>query len=1085
MAHGAEGTDVGAGELLDALADLAPSGEQRTGGLAVPTEWFRWLPLGGVSAMSIMALAQPVTTVEPVPAWVAVDRRFGERLAAVDQVRAGERTLRIGFLFVAGRTEDAAGRRRRVFHPLVTMPVRVHRPPLSEAHLVSTGDPEVTELVTDGDVRADLERRMEFGGGALDGVPAVVPPALLARLSRLRAFAVEVAAAAGLPATRLVPADASPDDFMRRDGLVVAAGLAVYARHETGGVGRAVSLRAWADAHGDTGTPAAHTRTAFHDLYGLARPEVRGRPEPAADPPAELGSPFVLTPAQRDAVLRSREEPVTLVSGAPGTGKSHTLVAVACDALSRGESVLVAAKSDATVDALLGLLERAPGPTPVVFGSNERRQALAARLAAGRLQPADRATVAAHRATAEDAAARRDDLRHAMVALLTAESFLTAGDTPSVGSGGDAWTGARGGPSAEPGAGRFGGVGVGGGPAEALARARRTAPAFFPGGPDRLDALLAPPGTGFGEPGLSLDLAGDSGIADIRAGGDGLGTAGREVAGSAGAGVGGPDGPVVVRRDQVAGDEVLEEAGRLLDRVYAPARWWWPRRKARIALRRLARLAGAEPGASPDDLAAALGVARAARDAANLAAAGGLAFGARWTDLEVADAHVRDAVARWLAVESRSARRLTSRTLKEVAGLATALRSGRAARRSQLERLRGTDLTRPLPLWVGTLADIEDLLPPQPAMFDLVMLDEASAIDQPLAVPALLRARRAVIAGDPRQLRHVTFVSDERMRAVAAAHGIDRDPVLTATMDVRRNSTFDVAAGVTPVVTLDEHFRSAPHLVEFVARRLYGGEVRVATRAPSTESKDCVTVIRLDGDRGEDGVVSAEVDRTIDELRRLRREGARSVGVVTPFRAQADALEGAVLRAFGADDVEAMDLRVGTVHAFQGNERDVVVASLGLGPGAPAASWRFAEDPHLFAVFATRARRRLTLLVSADPPAGGLVADYLAQVDEPPPRPRPAGAVSERAVAVAADLRLAGLDATAGYPTGRHVVDICVATAGRDVAIETGVHPAGPEAHVDRHLALRRAGWRILEAHASRHPDRARLVLDLAHALTH
>jgi hypothetical protein len=93
--------------------------------------------------------------------------------------------------------------------------------------------------------------------------------------------------------------------------------------------------------------------------------------------------------------------------------------------------------------------------------------------------------------------------------------------------------------------------------------------------------------------------------------------------------------------------------------------------------------------------------------------------------------------------------------------------------------------------------------------------------------------------------------------------------------------------------------------------------------------------------------------------------------------------------------------------------------------------------------------------------------------------------VSERAVAVAADLRLAGLDATAGYPTGRHVVDICVATAGRDVAIETGVHPAGPEAHVDRHLALRRAGWRILEAHASRHPDRARLVLDLAHALTH
>jgi hypothetical protein len=215
-------------------------------------------------------------------------------------------------------------------------------------------------------------------------------------------------------------------------------------------------------------------------------------------------------------------------------------------------------------------------------------------------------------------------------------------------------------------------------------------------------------------------------------------------------------------------------------------------------------------------------------------------------------------------------------------------------------------LTRALPLWVGTLGDIDDLLPPHPGLFDLVIVDEASSIEQPLAVPALLRGKRAVVAGDPKQLRHVSFVADERHREVMAAHHIDRVPVLAARLDVRRNSLFDVAAGTASVTVLDEHFRSDPHLVDFVARRLYDGRLTVATRSPVTECRDCIEVRRLGGERDPDGVVAAEVTAVVKQLRALRSEGAHSVGVVTPFRAQADALETAVLAAFTADDEQAI-----------------------------------------------------------------------------------------------------------------------------------------------------------------------------------
>ena len=102
------------------------------------------------------------------------------------------------------------------------------------------------------------------------------------------------------------------------------------------------------------------------------------------------------------------------------------------------------------------------------------------------------------------------------------------------------------------------------------------------------------------------------------------------------------------------------------------------------------------------------------------------------------------------------------------------------------------------------------------------------------------------------------------------------------------------------MLALDEHFRCAPHLVDFVARRLYGGRVQVATRSPVTSSIDCIDIVRLEGDRDGSGAVRAEVEWTLRRLHALHADGVRSVGVITPFRAQADALEKAVLAGFAS-----------------------------------------------------------------------------------------------------------------------------------------------------------------------------------------
>ncbi|GAB3997488.1 hypothetical protein GCM10029992_20500 [Glycomyces albus] len=69
-----------------------------------------------------------------------------------------------------------------------------------------------------------------------------------------------------------------------------------------------------------------------------------------------------------------------MIAGAPGCGKSHTLAAIALDAVASGRSVLLATQSVHAADVLAELLDRHPGPVPVQFGDTERRGALLARL---------------------------------------------------------------------------------------------------------------------------------------------------------------------------------------------------------------------------------------------------------------------------------------------------------------------------------------------------------------------------------------------------------------------------------------------------------------------------------------------------------------------------------------------------------------------------------------------------------------------------------------------------------------------------------------------------------------------------------
>jgi hypothetical protein len=243
------------------------------------------------------------------------------------------------------------------------------------------------------------------------------------------------------------------------------------------------------------------------------------------------------------------------------------------------------------------------------------------------------------------------------------------------------------------------------------------------------------------------------------------------------------------------------------------------------------------------------------------------------------------------------------------------------------------------------------------------------------------------------------------------------------------------------------------------------------TEHPSASQRDVIDVVRVVACRDESGVVAEEAELFMGLVADRAAAGLRSVGVVTPFRAQADAIERLVLDRFSPDEIEFLDLRIGTVHGFQGNERDHVFVSLAVDP-SDLGPLCFVEEPNLCNVMVTRARTGLTLVLSIDPGElpEGLLRSYIRHAAAGPAGPTSSPRRGDGwSSAVATALRPFGPPMWEDYPVGGYRIDIVIGEGTAAIGVECGIHPEGVDAHMARHSALRRAGWEMMAAMESRY----------------
>jgi hypothetical protein len=348
-----------------------------------------------------------------------------------------------------------------------------------------------------------------------------------------------------------------------------------------------------------------------------------------------------------------------------------------------------------------------------------------------------------------------------------------------------------------------------------------------------------------------------------------------------------------------------------------------------------------------------------------------------------------------------STRRKLQRYFEAVRGVRNADRSGYREALDRLEYALNA-LSDALPVWVVTNLSVRNALPLRPGLFDLAVVDEASQCDIASAVPLLYRAKRSVIIGDPNQLRHITSIGGEEETRIARRSDASE---LTPRWSYTENSLFDLAERALnerserPIL-LRNHYRSHPEIIGFSNQHFYDGQLRPMRGAESVDLPEKWRGVRWFDVQGEvpEGIRSAYNDREIRGVlwllgkwaqEGLLGEAGVSVGVVTPFRAQADRLQGRMkqtawweqLQARSESDtpVEVKGPTVGTAHRFQGDERDLVIFSPVVAPGIDEYTEQWvATTDQLLNVAVTRARASLQVMghLGACRRAGGSLAPF-------------------------------------------------------------------------------------------------------------
>ena len=254
-----------------------------------------------------------------------------------------------------------------------------------------------------------------------------------------------------------------------------------------------------------------------------------------------------------------------------------------------------------------------------------------------------------------------------------------------------------------------------------------------------------------------------------------------------------------------------------------------------------------------------------------------------------------------------------------------------------LTRKNSIDISKRLSCWVMKFNDVLNSVGSEPEIFDCVIVDEASQLDFNSLILSYY-AENMIIVGDDKQ----TSPS-----SLTGADGNDFESIKNKHLKFlganalhikSDNSLFMLSKMVagTANLTLREHFRCVPEIIEFSKFHFYDNSLRPLKQINSNRLNPKETVFVNDAFT-EDKIVYKEIEEIKKFLQRILKDeqySNKSIGVVslglTKHTEKLKDIKEDLANEFGKEKIDKHKLIIEDSPKFQGDERDVMIVSLGV-----------------------------------------------------------------------------------------------------------------------------------------------------------
>ncbi|BBF43156.1 DNA helicase [Lachnospiraceae bacterium KM106-2] len=246
-------------------------------------------------------------------------------------------------------------------------------------------------------------------------------------------------------------------------------------------------------------------------------------------------------------------------------------------------------------------------------------------------------------------------------------------------------------------------------------------------------------------------------------------------------------------------------------------------------------------------------------------------------------------------------------------------------------------------------------------LYDTLLIDEAGQALIDTVVGPLYRFRKAVIVGDVYQLEPIRKTKQKLLEGYDISEelkekiNIDENSVQHAAD--RNSEVFDKIAGNKVGIILNEHRRCEESIVQFSNVHVYDNALTIIKKdKPKEFLKSNLCMLDIRGSKTSRNVNDSEVKickRIVEELLMIHGEEYKSkIGIITPYYNQSNRIK---------SEIPGVD--AGTVHVFQGQEKEVIIMSMVVDNTVKNDGTYFVgNNPNFLNVAFTRAKSQLILV---------------------------------------------------------------------------------------------------------------------------